>query len=157
MMKIGIPNQTLLLSRQRKTSVECVFLTLQLCSPSPLLPPCRFTQALCRAQTAAYSTFRISPSLQNQHPTLQAFPGGTVLKKLPANVGNTRGAGSIFGQGRNGSPRQYCYLENSMDGGAWQTTVQGVEHDRSTEYLCMHILNLSLFSQFIHFYYRSQR
>ena len=25
----------------------------------------------------------------------------------------------------NGKPRQYSYLENSLDRGAWQTTVQG--------------------------------
>ena len=78
------------------------------------------------------------------------------------NAGDTRDAGSIPGLGitpgvGNGNPLQYSCLENSMDRGAWQTTVQGVEHDWSTEYLCMHILNLWLFSQFIHFYYRSQR
>ena len=50
------------------------------------------------------------------------------------NAGDTRDADSIPGLGRtpgvgNGNPLQYSCLENSMDGGAWQTTVQGVEHD----------------------------
>ena len=31
----------------------------------------------------------------------------------------------MFGEG-NGTPLQYSYLENSMDGGAWQASVHGV-------------------------------
>ena len=39
--------------------------------------------------------------------------------------------GSAYGLGRspgggNGNPLQYPFLENSMDRGAWQATVQGV-------------------------------
>ena len=50
------------------------------------------------------------------------------------NAGDTRNAGSIPGLGRNsgvgnGYLLQYSCLENSMDRGAWQTIVQGVEHD----------------------------
>ena len=42
------------------------------------------------------------------------FPGGSVVKKLPANAGDT---GSISGLGKspgegNGNPFQYSYLEN---------------------------------------------
>ena len=53
---------------------------------------------------------------------------GTVVKSLPANVGDTGDAGSIPGLGRspgvgNGSPLQYSCLENSVDRGAWQATV----------------------------------
>ena len=56
---------------------------------------------------------------------------GTVVKSLPANVGDTGDAGSIPGLGRspgvgNGSPLQYSCLENSVDRGAWQATVHGV-------------------------------
>ena len=63
------------------------------------------------------------------------FPGGTVVKKLPANAGDTRDsgstAGSIPGLGRypgrgNGNPLQYSCLENSMDRGAWQVIVHGL-------------------------------
>ena len=58
----------------------------------------------------------------------RGFPGGSVAKNLPANAGD---ASLIPGWGRspgggNGNPLQYSYLENSMDRGAWQTTVHGV-------------------------------
>ena len=48
------------------------------------------------------------------------FPGGTVVKNLPANAGDTRDAGSIPRSGRspeegNGNPLQYSCLENSID------------------------------------------
>ena len=49
------------------------------------------------------------------------FPGGSVVKNLPANAGDP---GLIFGLGRspgegNDNPLQYCCLENPMDGGGW--------------------------------------
>ena len=66
---------------------------------------------------------------------MRGFPGGTVVKNLPAN---SRDLGSIPGLGRsprqwNGKPLQYPCLENSMDRGAWQATVHGVtkEPDRT--------------------------
>ena len=64
------------------------------------------------------------------------FPGGTVVKNLPANAGDTRDVGSIPGLGRspgegNGNPLQYSCLENSMDRGAWQTTVHGVTKNQT--------------------------
>ena len=51
-----------------------------------------------------------------------------MVKKPPANAGDIRDAGSIPGLGRspgegNGNPLQYC-LENPVDRGAWQATVQ---------------------------------
>ena len=53
----------------------------------------------------------------------KGFPGGAVVKNLPTNVGDARDVGLIPGSERspgegNGSPRQYSYLENSMDRGA---------------------------------------
>ena len=52
------------------------------------------------------------------------FPGGTVVKNLPASAGDTGDVGLILGPGRspgveNDNPLQYSCLENSMDGGAW--------------------------------------
>jgi len=49
------------------------------------------------------------------------FPGGSVVKNLPANAGDM---GSIPGWGRspgegNGNPFQYFCLRNYMDRGAW--------------------------------------
>ena len=54
-----------------------------------------------------------------------------MVKSLPANAGDARDVGSILGSGRsqgigNGNPFQYSCLENSMDRGDWQATVQRV-------------------------------
>ena len=62
------------------------------------------------------------------------FPGGTVVKNLPANAGDTRDAGLIPGSGRfpgegNGNPLQYSCLESSMDRGARWAAVHAVRHD----------------------------
>ena len=56
---------------------------------------------------------------------LWGFQGGSVVKNLPANAGNTRPTGSVSGLGRslgggNGNTCQYSCLENSMDRGAWK-------------------------------------
>ena len=61
----------------------------------------------------------------------QGFPGGSVIKNLPANAGDTGDVGSVPGSGSspggNGNPLQYYCLENSMDKGAWWATVFGGE------------------------------
>ena len=59
------------------------------------------------------------------------FPGGSVVKNLPASAGDTGDIGSIPGLGRfpgggNGNPLQYSCLENPMDRGDWQSTVHRV-------------------------------
>ena len=59
------------------------------------------------------------------------FPGGAVVKNLPANAGGARDVCFIPGLGRspgvgNGNPLQCSCLENSMDRGAWWATVYGV-------------------------------
>ena len=56
------------------------------------------------------------------------FPGGSVVKNLPADVGDV---GSILGPGRslgveNGIPLQYSCLENPRDRGAWWATSRRV-------------------------------
>ena len=56
------------------------------------------------------------------------FPGGSVVKNLSANAGDT---GLIPGSGRspgagNGNPLQYSCLENPMDRRAKWATVYGV-------------------------------
>ena len=68
----------------------------------------------------------------------KGFPGGTVVKNLPANEGDAKVAGSIPGLGRshrvgNNNPLQYSCLKNSMDRGASQATVHRVT--RSQTYL----------------------
>ena len=52
------------------------------------------------------------------------FPGGTVVKNLSADAGDTRNESSIPGSVRspgegNGNPLQYSCLGNPMDRGAW--------------------------------------
>ena len=59
-----------------------------------------------------------------------------VVKNLPANVGDLRNEGEIPGLGRflgggNGNPLQYSCLENSVDRGAWQATVQGFSKNQT--------------------------
>ena len=55
-------------------------------------------------------------------------PGGAVVKNLPVSAGDTRDMGLILESGRpsgegNGNKFQYSCLENSIDGGAWWSTV----------------------------------
>ena len=55
------------------------------------------------------------------------LPGGSVVKNLPANTGDTGDVGSIPGSGRspgegNGNPIQYSCPGNPMDSGTWQAT-----------------------------------
>ena len=62
------------------------------------------------------------------------FPGGSDSKESAYNEGDL---GSIPGLGRspgerNGNPLQCSCLENSMDIGAWQATVYGVEKRSDT-------------------------
>ena len=49
------------------------------------------------------------------------FPGGSLIKNLPANAGDMglfSGSGRSPGEG-NSNPCQYSCLGNLMDGGAW--------------------------------------
>ena len=61
-------------------------------------------------------------------PSPLGFPGGSVVKNMPANAGDMGSVprlGRSLG-GRNGNPLQYSCLENPMDRGVWQATVHGV-------------------------------
>ena len=62
------------------------------------------------------------------------FPSGSNGKESAGSAGDL---GSIPGSGRspgvgNGHPLQYSCLENSMDRGAWWTTVHGVTKEPDT-------------------------
>ena len=66
------------------------------------------------------------------------FPGGSVIKNLPANAVDAREASSVPGLGTspgggNGNPLQYSCWDNPMDRGAWQATVLRVSKSRTTE------------------------
>ena len=75
------------------------------------------------------------------------FPGGSVVKSLPANAGDAGDTSSIPGTGRfpgggNGNLLQYFCLGNPMDRGAWWATVHRVAKSQawlSDEHaLCTH-------------------
>ena len=62
------------------------------------------------------------------------FPGDSVVKNLPVNVGDED---SIPGLGRspgggNVNPFHYSYLENPVDRGAWRATVHRVAESDMT-------------------------
>ena len=62
------------------------------------------------------------------------FPGGSVVKNLPANAGDT---GSIPELGRstgerNGNPLQNSCLGNPWDRGAWWATVHEITKQLNT-------------------------
>ena len=54
-----------------------------------------------------------------------------MVKNLPASTGDAGETGLVPGLGRspggrNGNPLQYSFLENPMNGGAWQAIVHRV-------------------------------
>ena len=59
------------------------------------------------------------------------FPGGSAIKKLPANARGTGDASLIPGSGRspgegNGNPLQHSCLGNPRNRAAWRAAVHGV-------------------------------
>ena len=70
--------------------------------------------------------------------TIQGFPCGSVVKNLPASVGDvglSPGLGRSLGEA-NGNPLQYSCQENSMDRGDWQVTAHGVAKSQ-TQLKCL--------------------
>ena len=64
------------------------------------------------------------------------FPGGSVIKNLPAMQGMQETMSSVPGLGRSlggghVNPLQYSCLENPMDRGAWQATVYRVTQSKT--------------------------
>ena len=88
-----------------------------------------FHKALLRQrhlQNAANSLHQ--PENQSDLRKRWGFPGGSVVKNLPA--GDARDVGSILGSGRSpegghGNPLQYSCLGNPMVGRAWWVIVDG--------------------------------
>ena len=64
------------------------------------------------------------------------FPGGSVLKNLPANAGDSKDGGLIPGSekspgGGNGNPLWYSCLNDPIDRGAWKVIVHRVEKSQT--------------------------
>ena len=71
---------------------------------------------------------RLLKSRKNLHPYMSGFPGGSMVKNLSPNAGDTSsipGSGRSPGEG-NRNPLQCSGLGNPMDRGAWQATGHGV-------------------------------
>ena len=73
-----------------------------------------------------------------------------VVKKLPADAGDTRDTGWIPGLerssgGEKGNPLQYSCLENTMDRGGWWATVPGVAKSwtRLKRLSCTHMISIT--------------
>ena len=71
------------------------------------------------------------------------FPGSSVVKNLPTNVGDGTDKDSIPWSGRspaggNGNPLQYSCLGDPLDRGAWRATVHGVSELYMIEHICKH-------------------
>ena len=65
----------------------------------------------------------------------RGFPGGLVLKNLPANAGDTGEVGLIPGFGKAPGERNgnwYSCLGNPMDRGTWRATVHVVTKELDT-------------------------
>ena len=65
----------------------------------------------------------------------KGFSGGTVVKNLSANAGDTGDVGSMSGPGRfpgegNGNSLQYSCLGNPIDRGAWWARAHRVPESR---------------------------
>ena len=88
---------------------------------------------------------------------VQAFQVVLVVKNLPASARDVRDAGSNPGLGRSpggghSNPLQYSCLENPMDRGAWQATVNRVAQSQTqlkwlSTHACEHVhvcVNLSV-------------
>ena len=64
------------------------------------------------------------------------FPGGSVVKNLPASAGDVKDTGSVPGSGRSpgggkGNPLQYPCLESPTDRGAWRAIVHRVAQSQT--------------------------
>ena len=74
---------------------------------------------------------------------VEGFPGGSVVKNLPANTGDMD---SILGLGRSpgeghGNPFQYSCLENPMDREVWKSIVHRVAKSQTQLSMRTHILH----------------
>ena len=115
-------------------------------TPSCLLPQHLETTCFHKERQKTWETFLTPSDVMSGAGTFPGcywgFLGGSVLKNLLANAGDTKDAGSIPGLGRssgvgNGNPLQYPCLENSINRGAWRATVHGVAKSQTWLSACV--------------------
>ena len=121
-MAMKTPSTQILASKYHSTKRNH-FSTIKIQTESHELDPMSFTTInvvkdiyLDKWQTWSLNFGRLRAS-QVEASQVKSFPGGSVIKNLPANAGDM---GSILGSGRstgeaNGYPLQYPCLENPMD------------------------------------------
>ena len=92
------------------------------------------TRALNRTQYTEKLVFEFCRGKKRKHMEKTGFPGGSVVKNLPAkaDVGSIPGLERSPGGG-NGHPLQYSCLRSPLDRGAWRATAHGVIESDSTE------------------------
>ena len=81
----------------------------------------------------------------------EGFSGGSAVKNLLVNAGDTRDVGLISRSGRspregNGNLLQYSCVENSMNRRSWQATVHGDKELDTVEHVYLHIAVASVVS-----------
>ena len=77
---------------------------------------------------------KLERGMQLKKPRSLGFPGGSVVKNLPANAGDVcsiPGLGRSLGK-RNDNPLQYSCLGNPTDRGAWRAIIHGVANELDT-------------------------
>ena len=93
---------------------------------SPSCPPLSRRRRLHFLYVSCIILLLVPNKLVSNHST-----STPMVKNLPADVEDIRGAGLLPGSGRSlreghGNPLQYSCLRNPMDRGAWRDTVHGV-------------------------------
>ena len=89
---------------------------------------------ICQVGGGAVTTTWVVGGCKSLYIHPGGFPGGSVVKKPPANSGDPGlipGSGRSPGEG-NGNLLQYPYLGNSTDGRAWQAAVHEVTKKSDT-------------------------
>ena len=125
----GVGCHFLLQCMKVKSESEVAQSCLTLSDPTDCSPPGSSVHGIFQARVLEWGAIAFSAkSVNTQLMFLLGFPGGSVVKNLPANAGDT---GSIPGLGRspgeeNCNPLQYSCRENPMDRGAWWAIVHGV-------------------------------
>ena len=83
----------------------------------------------------------------SDHP---GFPGGTVIKSLPASAGDTASTSGLRRSpgGGNGTPLQYSCLESPVDRGAWRATIHRVAKSQTRLSTHTYISLLKIYSPY---------